>query len=278
MTRRRWVVALIVAGCVPVIGARDDGFREELRQGCAGVDACTELRDQAAKRVENCGLVGMNCDIANADLRAAERMLKSAKAEAAERKTERDRLTQAEDARRKAMEEGERQAYLTTAVEDCAKKWKLDPCRGLTNEDDRETCYTRCRDAIPKSKQKVFDDAVLTCTLAIVNSEGKNPSICTFYTPDGPTGSMEGRESECHDLCEARANEALARARLERAEAAKAAARPKPTVVFPTSPPPPPPTMRCGGNARCCDGACSPSCACPGHQGCCSHHGGVCGC
>jgi hypothetical protein len=29
----------------------------------------------------------------------------------------------------------------------------------------------------------------------------------------------------------------------------------------------------------CCDGAWSPSCVCGGsHQGCCSHHGGVCGC
>lgn len=30
---------------------------------------------------------------------------------------------------------------------------------------------------------------------------------------------------------------------------------------------------------RCCDGSLSPSCSCGGsHRGCCSHHGGVCGC
>jgi hypothetical protein len=30
---------------------------------------------------------------------------------------------------------------------------------------------------------------------------------------------------------------------------------------------------------RCCDGTLSPSCSCGGsHQGCCSHHRGVCGC
>jgi len=30
---------------------------------------------------------------------------------------------------------------------------------------------------------------------------------------------------------------------------------------------------------RCCDGSLSPSCSCSGsHRGCCSHHGGVCGC
>ncbi|MDD5222452.1 MAG: hypothetical protein PHE84_00550 [bacterium] len=31
--------------------------------------------------------------------------------------------------------------------------------------------------------------------------------------------------------------------------------------------------------APCCDGTTSPSCYCDGDlQGCCSHHGGVCGC
>jgi hypothetical protein len=30
---------------------------------------------------------------------------------------------------------------------------------------------------------------------------------------------------------------------------------------------------------QCCDGTVSPSCSCGGsHRGCCSHHGGVCGC
>jgi hypothetical protein len=33
------------------------------------------------------------------------------------------------------------------------------------------------------------------------------------------------------------------------------------------------------GSLRCCDGMLSPTCTCSGsHQGCCSHHGGVCGC
>lgn len=33
-----------------------------------------------------------------------------------------------------------------------------------------------------------------------------------------------------------------------------------------------------GGRARCCDGTTSPSCGCGGGRGCCSRHGGVCGC
>lgn len=34
-----------------------------------------------------------------------------------------------------------------------------------------------------------------------------------------------------------------------------------------------------GDSLLCCDGSLSPSCSCSGsHRGCCSHHGGVCGC
>jgi hypothetical protein len=46
-------------------------------------------------------------------------------------------------------------------------------------------------------------------------------------------------------------------------------------VVNSSSPPPPPPT----GFLRCCDGTTSPTCtSCAHKQGCCSSHGGVCGC
>jgi hypothetical protein len=42
---------------------------------------------------------------------------------------------------------------------------------------------------------------------------------------------------------------------------------------------PPPPTPQPSGYLRCCDGSISPTCtSCANKQGCCSHHGGVCGC
>lgn len=42
-----------------------------------------------------------------------------------------------------------------------------------------------------------------------------------------------------------------------------------------TQPPPPPPSV----GLLCCDGTHSPTCfSCANKQGCCSHHGGVCGC
>jgi hypothetical protein len=45
------------------------------------------------------------------------------------------------------------------------------------------------------------------------------------------------------------------------------------------SPPPPPPPPPSSGFLRCCDGSLSPTCtSCANKQGCCSHHGGVCGC
>jgi len=45
--------------------------------------------------------------------------------------------------------------------------------------------------------------------------------------------------------------------------------------ITPATPPPPPPS----GTLRCCDGTLSPTCtSCAHKQGCCSSHGGVCGC
>src|ERR1051326_2190297 len=47
-------------------------------------------------------------------------------------------------------------------------------------------------------------------------------------------------------------------------------------TVNPSTPPPPPPPS---GTLRCCDGTLSPTCtSCANKQGCCSKHGGVCGC
>jgi hypothetical protein len=43
--------------------------------------------------------------------------------------------------------------------------------------------------------------------------------------------------------------------------------------------PVPVPTPQPSGYLRCCDGTFSPTCtSCANKQGCCSHHGGVCGC
>jgi len=43
--------------------------------------------------------------------------------------------------------------------------------------------------------------------------------------------------------------------------------------------PTPTPTPQPSGFLRCCDGTLSPTCtSCANKQGCCSHHGGVCGC
>lgn len=50
------------------------------------------------------------------------------------------------------------------------------------------------------------------------------------------------------------------------------------TSIFVAAPPPPPPPPQ-SGNLRCCDGTLSPTCTnCAKKQGCCSSHGGVCGC
>jgi len=51
------------------------------------------------------------------------------------------------------------------------------------------------------------------------------------------------------------------------------------SVISATPQPQPQPQPQPGGLLRCCDGTISPSCtSCANKQGCCSHHGGVCGC
>jgi hypothetical protein len=96
--------------------------------------------------------------------------------------------------------------------------------------------------------------------------------VCAFALPDGATSTLDDRQADCDKQC---------------ADAVQAL-RPPPLAPPPPVPPAPPkpvpartvaaPTSNGGGMALCCDGSPSPSCACPGHRGCCSHHGGVCGC
>ena len=56
----------------------------------------------------------------------------------------------------------------------------------------------------------------------------------------------------------------------------------RPTFLLVSAPQPvpqPQPQPQPGGNLRCCDGTTSPTCtSCANKQGCCSHHGGGCGC
>jgi hypothetical protein len=51
------------------------------------------------------------------------------------------------------------------------------------------------------------------------------------------------------------------------------------SITVNTQQPQPQPQPQPGGSLRCCDGTLSPTCNnCASKQGCCSHHGGVCGC
>lgn len=75
-------------------------------------------------------------------------------------------------------------------------------------------------------------------------------------------------------------NEALkaARDKAQASAAARAASAPR-APAAPPAPRPAPPSSGGSGRLQCCDGSFSLSCSCGGsHRGCCSRHGGVCGC
>ncbi len=94
--------------------------------------------------------------------------------------------------------------------------------------------------------------------------------------------AWRARQEERHDKANAERVEENARiiAEDEEAWAKKDAEEKEREERERQTPPKPSPfdSIMGGGMAKCCDGTSSPSCACPGHRGCCSHHGGVCGC
>ncbi len=145
--------------------------------------------------------------------------------------------------------------WASTVLRSCAARLSTHDCDAETtpdewavNDKERHVCRELCQreiDAVSNvASQAAFGDCI----------NGKTKG-CNF-TLEGPSVKTAEIKAYCEQQC----------------ASSIASARPKPT------PPTPAPAVVCGGNARCCDGACSPSCACPGHQGCCSHHGGVCGC
>lgn len=115
------------------------------------------------------------------------------------------------------------------------------------SEDDRNSCSTQC----VAMAHRAMDDIVSTSLADCVAGRTRGCKL-VYVNPDlDPSGDLEA----CNQRC--------GRART-------------PVASHPTQTPAS--GGSCGGNARCCDGACSPTCACPGHGGCCSRHGGVCGC
>ena len=109
-------------------------------------------------------------------------------------------------------------------------------------------------------------------------SEAKVKQECSYQPLHVPNPDTVEELRECRVTLESLGaeNEVLKAAR-DKAQAACAARSAAPRAPAP-APVQQAPTGG-GGRLQCCDGSLSPSCSCGGsHRGCCSHHGGVCGC
>jgi hypothetical protein len=193
------------------------------------------------------------------------------------------------EARQRKLEEDRRQ-WLTKAILQCHMMLRTDPCSALTgppipgqveiDDDTRGQCSDQCKLAIETERESIYQRAMSDCTSRLVDASGKATADCRFEVPAGATDTLEDRRVECAAKCKDQATQIVALNRPAATQAATAqTSSPPSSGSSRTRNPRPSATTRSGGTGLlCCDGSLSPTCACPGHQGCCSHHGGICGC
>jgi hypothetical protein len=272
---------VILAACGPTFWGQDDGFRAKIANGCGTEEACEELKIDARRRVASCqpNAIGyVRCEDASADLQQIDEQLQQFTQRRQDREVARRR------AELQATElAAARQRWLAHAVERCDTSSNTDPCNTATegiDEDTRVECFSQCQAKFDALRQTWYERGFSDCVTRLVDSSGSEPPDCRFQHTDA---QLEARRVECAASCKEEASKLFA---LEPTPAASPAA---------ADPPPPAPAVRVqaapakawspvgstkgdGTALLCCDGTLSPTCACPGHQGCCSHHHGVCGC
>lgn len=251
-----------VAGVVGIACEKPAEPPEPVRLSCSTEAECEVLRDRIGAEYRQC--LGANARACDPEMQAAmevARLLEAARERAAEakrvqRKAE-DQEAREEQVRANEYAEKRRQAVSKWQYEIMsapASSLNCDPCNAEVEDvsptdEDRSTCFKICEGRRQQIIRAATNDAVNEC----INAHTKG---CVMTVPAPPAEASQ-LLLDCNKMC----------AQL------RTPAPPPPPVSSPK-----PAAAKCGGNALCCDGACSPSCACPGHQGCCSHHGGVCGC
>jgi hypothetical protein len=151
------------------------------------------------------------------------------------------------------------QQWLDTALAQCKSQATVDACQSAPpaamQSGAQAECFKQCGPIVEQVKNDVFAQGVSACVSKVVASHGKQAPECDFGQ-DPPASRLEDRRAECAAKCGEEASK-----QVKLAPAAGHAARSASTPA-----------------AKCCDGTLSATCSCPGHKGCCDHHGGVCGC
>jgi hypothetical protein len=274
-----WTVATVA--CTPAFFGQEDDLRPRIPTGCRTLDTCLQLQEEAQRRLSECQPNTMGyerCTDARADADDVQRRVArfQEEIEADQRESNRKAQAREELLAQQENEERQRRQWIDEAVAGCARALNDEPCRSANatrfDDETRAACVDRCQQVIAQGLQSEYVRALDTCTSDALASPTPATFDCRFGVADA---TLEARRVECAEAC--------------KDETAKLAAlRPSPPAPAPRVTPTPASTPAStprqtsgggGGNGLlCCDGTLSPTCACPGHRGCCSHHGGVCGC
>jgi hypothetical protein len=268
MLRRGLVLVgcLWLAGCAAVF-LQTDGFPDKIKKGCGSVEDCEQLMAEAIDRQGRCkdNTMGyIRCEDAHADQRLVQRLLDKQLAlrHAAEQKErqlrqdekdEEERVAQARaDAEREAQQKEERAAQEKRLADEAQARQEREQAKAAEDAAEREKRLKYLRMVGPDGRTKI----VRAC------AEERGSEACIDLLAE--IGEATGDERETARL--AKLNAAT---RLKDEEATTSSSGSGSSSRS---------SSGGGSTLQCCDGSISPSCACPGHRGCCSHHGGVCGC
>lgn len=272
--------ALLLIACGPSFWGQTDGFRDQIADRCKTEASCEDADLEARRRMRECkpNTIGqVRCSDAQADIEEVRRRLgrfREARAEddrqqrEARRATEMQEQQRAKDAAAIAAKERHGAETLRAAIGACPRQMSTRPCDQIdtTSSEVHAQCVADCTVEIGRATESVYRSALRECVDGQVDSLGRDAPDCRFRLPVGASIDLAERRDACAKECLEQAKPLVARARQAAPPAAPARA--------PAAP------KQSGGGTRalCCDGVPSPTCECPGHQGCCSHHGGVCGC
>lgn len=271
-------VAATALACAPGLG-QDEDFRSRIPAACRTLEGCLLFRDEVLRRVEACQPTG-SCSEASASADDVARRIQRFQIKRAEEQATADReaLDRQERIEDQEKQERLRRQWLDDAVISCARVHDDEPCRSTNamqfDDETRAACVDRCKRVLDQRLQGDYARALDDCVSQALASSTAPAFDCHFLVAD-PT--LEARRVECAVAC---------KDETEKLAALRPAATSQPSAPNANAPPPAPartasprPAPGGGGTALlCCDGTLSPTCLCPGYQGCCSHHHGVCGC
>ena len=263
------VVAALV-GVVVVVIACAEPPQTAAAETCTSETECADLAARQTYLKNQCS---MNCDGYDEARRIGETRAMQFRQERLDREAEVERRRRAR-LEQTQQEQRDREADLKQdaasvrrwhelVVDRCVNEQSSNACADeettdgvKLHDDDRATCRSDCSDALRFAMDQDRSAALAACKSGATKG-------CEFHVrPEGV--NLDAIEESCSREC---AFALRAAAPLQRS-----------TPRAPTTVAAPPRGAVCGGSAQCCDGTCSPTCACPGHRGCCSHHGGLCGC